>query len=121
MNRRRVLAITLTGGLSAVLAAPPLSISHRGTGQRSFFVAGVRYQTILDPPAPGTSVRLIRAEWRGEPCLEVHALGGVRLGYVPRSVLSTVLDMDVQDAHLIAVDRDAVPWKRYQVTVFGST
>ena len=117
MNRRRVLAMTLTGGLSAALAATGLSISHRG--RRSFFVAGVRYQTIPEPPAPWAPVRLVPAAWRGAPCLEVRTLGDVRLGFVPRSALSAVVGMDVRDARLSVVDRDAVPWKRYQVTVFG--
>jgi hypothetical protein len=119
MNRRRVLAMTITGGLGLAMPTTGVSIPRLDRGRRAFFVAGVRYHTISKMPATGDPVRLVRVVWRGEPSLEVRTMAGARIGFVPRSMLSAVGAMDIRDSRLSAVDRDAVSWKRYEVTVRG--
>lgn len=119
MNRRRMLAMTITAGLGLAVTTTGVSIPRQVRGRRAFFVAGVRFHTISKMLATGAPVRLVRVVWRGEPCLEVRTIDGARIGFVPRSMLSAVGAMDIQDSRLSTVDRDAVPWKRYEVTVLG--
>ena len=115
MRRRSVLGLGLTVGIGA--ATGMRRFVRAPTERWSFFVAGVRYQTVVDVPTTNAVVHLERQTWHGETCLEVRTAAGVRLGYVPRAMLRRLHWSDIVEARLSLVDPHAVPWKRYAVTV----
>ena len=64
----------------------------------------------------GQTVILRRETFRGEPCWAVVANGST-MGYAPKRLVPTLRELGSITGRLSRVDRHALPWKRYEVTI----
>ncbi len=115
VKRRTVLKLLAASGLARWLLRQ--GSVDADTQVRSFFVAGSRFNA-LPEVRPGDPVVIRPESWRGEPCYGVYTEAGQRIGFVPRSLVSRFTPDPRAGWRVAAVDRHAVPWKRYRVGAF---
>jgi hypothetical protein len=82
-----------------------------------FYVAGVRFNPVKNPPTVKERVLIRSEEWCGRLCFGVYTQVGERIGYVPRSYISKISEIAEREWHLCAFNPDAVAWKRYKVMI----
>jgi len=116
VNRRQFVktaaAACIVKSVSPVLAQDGLQMPRM-----MFHIAGVRFNRIAVIPQPGCYLTLA---WEGTGDLTgcaIFASDNQRLGYVPKASLSKLKCFRKPVASLVDVDRYAVPWKRYTVTI----
>ncbi|MDD4977177.1 MAG: hypothetical protein PHI29_00935 [Gallionella sp.] len=116
MKRRGFLKLLVLGLGSVAI----LSIRRWNGGEdlpaASFFVAGVRFNTLSEDIAAGDRVEIKRESWRGERSYGIYAKNGERIGYVPRTLISSIDSPDNHNWLLESVDRHTVPWRQYKIT-----
>jgi len=84
---------------------------------QSFYVAGVRYQKPLTGLGPGGRVKLEPESFNGKKCYAVLAGNAGKIGYVPGSLAAAWNQAAPREGWLSRVDYNAVPWKRFEVSV----
>jgi hypothetical protein len=88
---------------------------------RTFHVAGARYQKVPTPPAAGDPLFLERGDWQGELSLAIVTAAGSCIGFVPRSMVAAVDRLTSPTLSLVEANLDAVPWRRYAVTLSSAS
>ena len=120
MRRRelvQLIAASITGSSKISGAA---AFDYRdGLRPLTFFVSGARFLNPVSGLRVGDPVEIKEEAFNSAPCYSVNALGARKLGYVPRKLIPVVEKLHVSDARLYAVDLGGVPWKRYEVRVYG--
>jgi hypothetical protein len=116
MYRRALLK--LMGAFGGLLLYGSAFSTRRGNGQLgvTFLVAGVRFHTALSDVAVGDPVTILAATYQGSRCYEV-LLGRSRIGYVPRDTIGRLPDRPSMTGVVSAVNINALPWKRFEVTM----
>lgn len=73
------------------------------------------------PTSLKASDRLIVREqrFRGEKALSIWTEGGMRLGYVPKTLRAELERREILDARVHVLDRYAVPWKCLQISILS--
>jgi hypothetical protein len=120
MRRRelvQLIAASITGS-SRISGAASFDCRSR---QRSltFLVSGSRFLRPVPGLKVGDPVEVKEEVFNAAPCYSVNALGTGKLGYVPHKLIPIIEKLHISDARLCAVDLDGVPWKRYEVKVYG--
>ncbi len=87
----------------------------------SFQVAGVRFQEWPGTLRVGDFLRINAGSFKGELCYEILTANAKRIGYAPRSIVPILREVTVAKCILSRVREDAVPWRRYEVTVVCRT
>jgi hypothetical protein len=82
----------------------------------TFFVAGVRFHT-PGSAAVGDLVIISATSYQGSRCFEVLA-GQSRIGYVPRGMIQRLPPLPQLSGVISAVNLNALPWKRIEVSPF---
>ncbi len=103
IQKRRFLGLLASTGCLAIVEGGRWRVA---SDLHCFYVAGVRFNPVQNPP-----------EWRGRLCFGVHTQVGERIGYVPRRYISKIADLAEREWHLCVVNPDAVAWKRYKVVI----
>ncbi|MFZ0306721.1 MAG: hypothetical protein WAL89_00990 [Candidatus Sulfotelmatobacter sp.] len=119
MRRRGFLALgaIASGGALAEWLIRRLAVLRGAEGTVLFYVAGVRFQKPVPNLKTGDSILIKPEMFRGERSYAVVAGQGQTIGYVPRHLVSTVQRGEVVRAQLYRAQPDAVPWKRFQVSL----
>jgi len=81
-----------------------------------FFVAGVRFHRPPRNVMTGHPVTIRAGFFQSKRCYEVF-VGSRKIGFVPQKLVPTLGDTAIVHGRLCAVDRNAVPWKRYKVAM----
>jgi hypothetical protein len=82
----------------------------------SFFVAGVRFNSMSGAVAAGDRVVIKRQSWHDEISYAIYIENGQRIGYVPRRFIPAVDNIEDHFWQMESVDHNSVPWKRYKIT-----
>ena len=82
----------------------------------SFFVAGVRFNSMFGVVAEGDRVVIKRQSWHGEISYAIYIENGQRIGFVPQSLIPTINNLEDHFWQMESVDHYSVPWKRYKIT-----
>ena len=116
MYRRALL--TLMGSFVGSLLCGSAFSTRRSNGplEVTFFVAGVRFHAAPPDVVVGDRVMISAASYQGSRCYEV-LLGRSRIGFVPRDTIRRLPDQPTMTAVVSAVNVNALPWKRFEVTV----
>jgi hypothetical protein len=119
--RRRELVQLIAASISGSSKISGAAAFDCPDGQRSltFFVSGARFLGPVQGLKVGDPVEIKEEVFNAAPCYSVNAQGARKLGYVPRKLIPIVEKLPVSDARLCAVDLGGVPWKRYEVKVYG--
>lgn len=117
MQRRRFLTLVVCSSLAwFVPTAVRSAVGHRRTLQ--CHVAGVKYQGVVVSSIRTGQGLLIRRSCHGnEPCYEVQTKAGMRLGYIPRTLLPMLGNRKIQKATVANVNQHAVPWKQIEIAL----
>ena len=110
MNRR-----TLLKNMMVVLFASGAAGSTRRA--ETFYVAGARFYPPNEQLRVGDFVSLVPATVRGELAYAVQDIGGVRIGWVPRSLIAKIDAGGAHRAEVIEVSLRRVPWRWYRLAV----
>ena len=89
-------------------------------GKNSFLVAGARFSKLTEELKSGDRVMIKAEVFRKQQCYGVFTVGGQRIGYVPRTLISSLNKTQIVESHISSVDQHAVPWKRYEVTLVSN-
>jgi hypothetical protein len=120
MRRRelvQLIAASITG--SSKISEAAAFDCRDGQHSLTFFVSGARFLGPVSGLKVGDPVEIKEEVFNAARCYSVNALGARKLGYVPRRLIPTVKKLYVSDARVYAVDLGGVPWKRYEVKVYG--
>jgi len=109
MNRR-----TLLKNVIAVFASSVGGSTRRG---ETFYVAGARFYPPNERLRVGNFVGLVRTTVHGELAYSVQDIGGVRIGWVPRSLILKIDAHGVHRAEVIEVSLRRLPWRWYRLAV----
>ncbi len=109
MNRREFLLFLPASGLTAL--APRLQSERR---RLRFSVSGVRFHADATVHAAGARLEIRRESWNGEPALALLGADGVKVGFVPRKLV-TQLDGRAGSVRVVRSRPHALPWRRYVV------
>jgi len=114
IQKRRFLGLLASTGCLAIVEGGRWRVA---SDLHCFYVAGVRFNPVQNPPTVNERVLIRSEEWRGRLCFGVHTQVGERIGYVPRRYISKIADLAEREWHLCVVNPDAVAWKRYKVVI----
>jgi hypothetical protein len=113
---RRVFVSNFLGALTAPLIIPR-KVSSGTVGAISFFVAGVRFQEAIAGLSIGTPVTVMPSRLDEALNYSVLTSTGGLIGYVPKNAVPLVRRLEGRAAYLSIANYDAVPWKRFLVTI----
>jgi hypothetical protein len=115
IHKRRFLGLVVSAACLFVVGT--WRWTSRSPDLPCFYVAGVRFNAIQALLRSNERVRLQLSLWKGQRCYEVRTAVGERIGYVPRRYVAKITKIANRDWRICAVNRYAVPWKRYKISL----
>ena len=118
MHRRQFLELATIGcGVLAISRRRrelPESVRFR---QLSFYAAGVRFCRLNEVIKEGDTVKVVGETFDKQQCYSIFSRQESRIGYVPRRLLPLLANRTISKAYVSSVKPDAVPWKRFEITI----
>jgi hypothetical protein len=116
MDRRRFLK-GLSGALGSITwNENGLALPVESSESFVFFVAGARFHNVAVCGGSKQRVEIKREEFAGCDCYAIYSMGE-KIGYVPHKMVSKLRSRQNAVGTLCVVDQNALPWKKYVVTV----
>ena len=115
VNRRFFLKLLGYSGLGLLIGN---KINYRlSSNVLEFYVSGVRFQSDSPKVNVGDSVTIKKEIWQQERCYGIFDKSSIKMGFVPRNLISTLDRSSISYANLVSVNINSIPWKRYKVAI----